>query len=329
MSLWVLAAIAFSVTLSATPLVIRALSLRHLYDRPNERSMHVSEVPRGGGYACIAGVAAATLAAVVVGKPLPWPVVLGALLIGAVGAVDDRRALSPLPRLAAQAAVGAFLGAAVAGLIGAVLGAVTATVIVNVFNFMDGINGIAALTVAVWGLSAVVVGARYGALPVVMLGAIAGASAIGFLPWNAPTARIFLGDVGSYFLGMLIAGSLIASHETEVPTYLLLAPLLLHIFDVFFTLMRRALRRASLLSAHREHVYQRTLLESGWPHVAVSGIVALLAAVTTFAFAVGAEGSKAWFLVAPFVISLYAAGPSVIRIYRARRSAYRFKEGAS
>jgi UDP-N-acetylmuramyl pentapeptide phosphotransferase/UDP-N-acetylglucosamine-1-phosphate transferase len=145
---------------------------------------------------------------------------------------------------------------------------------VNTVNFMDGINGITAGVIGLWGVVMMLsADGRPAAGALYSLGAIALGAAIGFMPFNAVIPMAFLGDVGSYlFGGMVGAGSLLAV-KAGLPILLVMAPMSMYLVDVSWTLARRARRRAPLLSAHREHVYQRLTQVTGLPHSATTAFV--------------------------------------------------------
>lgn len=277
----VLLLVALATTALAAP-AVRVVMLRHgVLDVPNHRSSHVAPVPRGGGWACIVGLVVAAVVAAALGRAVLWPVLAGAVLLGVVGFADDRRGLSPVLRLAAQGGTGLLIGLAIGGPWAAVGGAVLFAGFVNAVNFMDGINGITGLTLAVWGGSVMVAGTSYTVPGLVTLGAITAGGAIGFLPWNLPRARLFLGDVGSYLFGALVAGGILLAWVEAVPPVLVVASMTLYLVDTGSTLVRRALAGEPLLSAHRDHVYQRLVSPGGLPHHVVAVVVAALAAGVT------------------------------------------------
>lgn len=270
MILWLLGGAAFLVTCASAPLVRRRLIRHDILDRPNERSSHQIPTPRGGGIACALGLATAALAATFTSQPVPWHVLGAALVIGIVGFLDDRFQLSPVPRLVAQLLVGAALGAAIGGAIWSLIGMLLVPLIVNVVNFMDGINGITGLTMMLWGGTAIFAGLAYGSSELALLGALTLGTASGFLPWNIPSARLFLGDVGSYLFGALAAGGIILGSANGVPAAILLAPLSVYLLDVGIALVRRVIQRAPLFQAHRDHVYQQLVDQGRLPHIVVA-----------------------------------------------------------
>lgn len=298
-----------AVTLSLSPLVRVALLRHGVLDVPNERSSHAVAVPRGGGIACLGGAMAGLILAEVLGYEVPWLAVVGALLLAGIGYLDDRMQLPPVLRLGAQILGGGIVGLAVGGAGWVLLGALVMPVLVNAVNFMDGINGITSLNIAAWGGVAMLVGSTQGSLMLVAIGAAAAGSALGFLPWNAPKARLFLGDVGSYLFGAMIAIGIVAgAHETS-EAVILVAPLTLYLADTGAALVKRAIRRESLMTAHREHVYQRLVNDAGLSHITVaSGTVVLSLAIT----AAWVPGSILFGIaVTVFVVSAYLVAPAL------------------
>lgn len=274
---WLIGLVSFTVTCTFAP-AIRALLVKHdLLDRPNVRSSHTIPIPRGGGLSCLLGIVAAALAGVVAGTDIPWPVLGAALSLAILGLVDDRFDLPAVPRLAIQILVGALLGTSIGGVAWALIGAAIFPLILNVVNFMDGINGISAITLGLWGITVTGLAVHYGSATLTFLGAATAGAAIGFLPWNAPRARMFLGDAGSYLFGALAAGGIIEGVSTGAPLLLLMAPFSVYLLDATTTLLRRAVRRRPLTQGHRDHIYQRLVDRVGLPHLLVSGWTGLIA----------------------------------------------------
>jgi len=245
-----------------------------LFDVPNERSSHAVPTPRSGGYA----IAFAVLITVLLNPhDLDDSMSLGFahLFVAAavVGFIDDARGLSPSVKFGCLLVLAWWGSARIVENVGGVpfVGevrlpewvAAMATVLClalypHAFNFMDGINGIAGLTAAVTGAAFAVAGVRGGDTTVARWGAVTAGASLGFLPWNFPKARIFMGDAGSLPLGlMLILCAVFAAHSNALPlpaSILLLGPFL---FDVTFTLIRRRREGKPLGAPHKEHLYQR------------------------------------------------------------------------
>lgn len=260
------------VTLVVTPFVADGLRRTGSLDVPNLRSSHSGPVPRGAGIACMTGVAVG----VVVARPelstTLYLVLASIAVLSAVGLVDDLRSLSPMTRLILQAGAGAVVGAPF-GLFWALGAAALFVVVVNCINFMDGINGITSATMLTWGLTLAYLAESTDVALLGTLGLVTAATALGFLPWNAPKARIFLGDVGSYLYGALVGSGTVLAIQSGVPIALTLSPLLVYLFDVGLTLLRRAHRGAPIFTAHREHIYQRLTAELGLSHAQVTAYV--------------------------------------------------------
>lgn len=306
-------------TAGAGPLVRLWLRRRQSFDHPNERSSHLVPTPRGGGLACAVGGVAGAGASRLLGSGATSIWLGASATLGAVGRVDDVAGLPAVFRLGAQLLTGAAAGARIGGLFGSVAGAFTFPSIVNAFNFMDGINGISGGTAAAWG--AIVASDPRLAQSARAQGAIAAGMGLGFLPYNVPTASMFLGDVGSYLLGSGIAVTVLESAFAEGrpdarSAGRTLAPLAPYFADTGITIVRRAIRGDSVTEAHREHAYQKLVHETGWPHWAVSGLVASATA------ACGLSGRSRYgaVAIAPIVV-LYLGFPSLARLSNSRISA--------
>lgn len=277
--------------------IVRWAEARGVIDRPNHRSSHVKETPRGGGLAI---VAITVLAALLAGwhDPAAGARLAGAMVpavaVAVVSWIDDVRSLPSSARFATHLAAAAAATAALQPIPSADLGSfgslgfglaawpLTLLWIVgltNACNFMDGIDGIAGITaVAAGGALAVAAGLLGDGTVAAVATAFAGAVA-GFLWWNWQPARIFMGDVGSAFCGFLIAVLPMAVPPQAVPTAVPVAVLAMwpFIFDTLLTLGRRICRGENILQAHRSHLYQRLVI-AGWSHRSVAALYGLLAA---------------------------------------------------
>ena len=266
----------------ATRALIPVLRRRNVLDRPNERSSHTAPTPRGGGMAPVATVLLAWLALRLTGHVSPpfIGVLPGTVLLAVVSWIDDLRGLSPATRLAAQCiAVAIGLCAlpatdnALQAWLGPVLYFAAAGLLwiwwVNLFNFMDGIDGLAGSEAAAIGgglLVFSVLGSGVDPAMALLAAAILGA-ALGFLLWNWSPARIFLGDVGSVPLGYLTGFLLIGLAARGFWKIAVILPMYF-LADATITLLRRLLRGERVWQAHRRHFYQQAV-RNGLGHAAV------------------------------------------------------------
>ncbi|MBI1774397.1 MAG: glycosyltransferase family 4 protein [Proteobacteria bacterium] len=268
----------------ATGAALGLLRRRAILDVPNHRSSHNVPTPTGGGIGVMLTVLAAWLAYAGLGAERP----LGLAVLAAAAAglallswVDDMRKLPVLQRLAGQAvavAVGLWAlaggGHVFQGLLPPALDlAVTGFLwlwFVNLYNFMDGIDGITGVETTALGLGLALLpalGIALDATPALILAA----AALGFLRWNWHPARIFLGDVGSVPLGYLLGGLLIAAAASGAWAAVLILPLY-YSADSTLTLLARLCRGERIWQAHRQHFYQRAV-RGGWSHARVAGWV--------------------------------------------------------
>jgi Fuc2NAc and GlcNAc transferase len=255
----------------------RSLSWAHgLLDVPNERSSHSATTPRGGG---VAIVVACTLALLLLrwidamGTGLLVALVGGGSGVAVVGFLDDQYRLRAGIRLAVHIVAALWALKCLGGLPpvqighqlvdlgwgGQGLALVGIVWVLNLFNFMDGIDGIAASEAVFIAVSGALLGLVYApASGVAAAGLAVGAASVGFLLWNWPPATIFMGDVGSGYLGYLIAVLALAAtriNPAAVWIWLILGGVFF--VDATVTVVRRALRRERLHQAHRGHAYQR------------------------------------------------------------------------
>jgi Fuc2NAc and GlcNAc transferase len=263
----------FAVAAATVWLVARNAARLGLIDVPNERSSHLSPMPRGGGIGIIAGVAAGLIYLSAVGIPLDrnlGVLLAGAAVLAALGVIDDRRSVPVRYRLLVQLVVAVALVAVVGGVdrlplpppldlpigwVGLPLAVVWLVTVTNFYNFMDGIDGLAGgqgfascagVIIGIWSTGAV------------ELAVVLAAACLGFLLFNSPPARIFLGDSGSYSLGFAIAGLPLLAPEFGRPMamFAVAAGLTLFLLDPLETLVRLARAGRRLGIGHREHSYQ-------------------------------------------------------------------------
>jgi Fuc2NAc and GlcNAc transferase len=261
--------------------VIRWYALtRGLLDVPNERSSHTKVTPRGGGAAVVLSTTVILLGGGALDL-LPWNLVGaltgGGIAIALIGFLDDIRPRSPAVRLVIHVAAALWALYCLGGLApmqvgehtvtwgaaGYVFGVLGIVWTLNLFNFMDGIDGIAASEaafIAIAGAFLAIVSTGGG---VSVAALVFAAACVGFLVWNWPPAKIFMGDVGSGYMGYVIAVLAIAAGRDN-PVGLLVWLILgaLFFIDATITLVRRAARGESVHQAHRSHAYQ--ILSRRW-----------------------------------------------------------------
>ncbi|MDA8230209.1 MAG: glycosyltransferase family 4 protein [Magnetospirillum sp.] len=309
-------------SLAGTRLALGYLRRRRILDRPNERSSHKIPTPRGGGLGVTPAVLlvwAALAAAGGAEARWAWPLIAGALVLMAASWADDRLDLPPGPRFLVQ--IGAVGGAlwlvppaalAFQGILplwaDRVIVALGWLWFVNLYNFMDGIDGITGIETTSLGLGIAVIAAMAGAAANAIPFALAAAgAALGFLVWNWHPARVFLGDVGSVPLGFLLGGLLLhlalagqLAAAVILPAY--------YLADATITLGRRALRREKVWRAHRQHFYQRAV-QGGRRHdqvalAVLAGNLLLIAAATAAAAGHTAGGAAAAVTVLALLLGL-------------------------
>jgi UDP-N-acetylmuramyl pentapeptide phosphotransferase/UDP-N-acetylglucosamine-1-phosphate transferase len=250
--------------------LLRPLLQRYALARPNARSSHVTPTPQGGGIAVLAAAAVTAPLAGLVGAPElgeAFPIVMAAAFcLAAVGMIDDLRPIPVIPRLALQLAIVSFVFATLPSqvrILAAIPISLERTLLVlgllwfiNLVNFMDGLDWMTVaemlpVTVAL-AIFALLGEAPSDILPLAL--ALAGAL-IGFAPFNRPVAQLFLGDVGSLPIGLLVGWCLIELASQHVAAALLLP--LYYLADATITLLRRVTAGERFWDAHRSHFYQR------------------------------------------------------------------------
>lgn len=299
----VILAISFITGWLSTRFAIPLLRDRCL-DIPNERSSHSSPVPRGGGIGLIAGIAAGLLTAKLFGIDMPgWQLLSAAALIGLTGFMDDRGGGLPIAlRLALQTAAAGIVVNGTGGMarvplpapLDVPLGSIAVPAaliwivgITNLYNFLDGIDGFAALQGVIAGLAiAYLDPGGTGAL-----GLAAAAACAGFLILNWHPAKVFMGDTGACTLGLLFAAAALYMNKPAGSALGIVFFLWFFLSDGIFTLICRALRGERVWKAHRSHLYQR-LVRSGLRHGHVVSAVGLLSALVTVVGAIAIRASS-------------------------------------
>jgi UDP-N-acetylmuramyl pentapeptide phosphotransferase/UDP-N-acetylglucosamine-1-phosphate transferase len=301
---------AFVVALLAAQLLLTPAGRRLALDRPNERSLHAHPVPRTGGIAIGAGIVAACALI----QPSVAVTLVAALALAAVSFLDDVAGLPTLARLAAHVAAAAAVLVWQLGYAEPVLFTMFVLAIAwyaNLYNFMDGSDGLAG-GMALFGFGAYAIAAQHAGADVfaTLCGSVAAAAA-GFLVFNFPPARLFMGDVGSVPVGFL-AGSLgvVGWSRGYWPIWFPLLVFAPFVCDASLTLLRRLLRGEKVWRAHREHYYQR-LVRMGFGHRATAaiefGAMAACAAMALYARREPAMAQTAVLAVAVAVLIAIAA----------------------
>ena len=264
-----------------------------LVDHPNQRSSHSIPTPRSGGIGFGLAFLAAALVAMLAGIVDPdggerslFGVFLVLTPIWTIGMIDDARGASRTARYAVQlgSAVvaviwfGSFTGLeAIPGLgdlswLVAIVSVVVITALINFFNFMDGLDGLVGSTAVIQLVTLAIVLDQ-------QLWLLLAAAVVGFLYWNWPPARVFMGDSGSTLIGGAVALALLLADASRSRWLVSLVALPI-VGDAVFTIARRLLAGENIFDAHRSHIYQR-LNGGGWSHLRVTSaysVVTLLIA---------------------------------------------------
>jgi UDP-GlcNAc:undecaprenyl-phosphate GlcNAc-1-phosphate transferase len=279
-----LALSSLAVTLLGTPLVILLARRTGAVDRPGPRRIHAAPVPTLGGLA----IATAVLGVAWAARALPGPAVLldprpllgltlAALPALAVGAVDDLRGTRPWAKLLVQVLSALILvwfgygvplitnplgGSFSSGVFNAPLTVLWVVIVINAINLIDGLDGLASGAVLIASVSLWWVSRSHGDFYVMFLSALMIGATSGFLCFNFPPARVFMGDTGSHFLGLVLAATSLLENRKGTAAVTLLFPLVamgLPIADSVIAFARRALRGTPVWRADSEHIHHRLL----------------------------------------------------------------------
>lgn len=293
------AVVIFVISTVATMLLVRYLNV---LDIPNERSSHARATPRGGGTAIVIAFLIGISLIHLIGDKTPiyttyfLGFLIASFVIAAISLYDDINRCSFKIKLGGQ-----LLAIAIAMLAGIVidkanlpwLGEVQLgwwaypltflwmLGLTNAYNFIDGLDGIAAGTAVIAAIFLSLISFQQGSLFIYLAALTLGAASFGFLVHNLPPARIFMGDVGSTFLGLVFAVmAIIAARYDHSHTSLFVVPLLLFhfIFDTAFTFLRRLFAGEQVFLPHRTHLYQ-LLHRLGYSHGKVTLVYSALAVI--------------------------------------------------
>lgn len=271
------AAIAFAVVVLLTPAVGGMARLLGAVDRPDARRLHPHPIPRLGGLAIFFGILVPALAFLDLSSESRG-VILGAAVATVVGAVDDFRGLTPSIKLGGQVVAASipplfgiwvdhftlpFLGVVdLPTWLGVALSMVFIVAVMNMVNFLDGMDGLAAGVCAIAGVTFAILSLSLGTTDPAILSAIVAGACVGFLRHNFFPARIFMGDSGALCLGFILAAVSIQGLLKTASTVVLLLPLLVlavPIIDTSFVVARRVKHNRPIYAADRSHLHHRFL----------------------------------------------------------------------
>ena len=270
--------------LTAMPLIIKQLQKRNVLDVPNERSSHTAPTPRGGGIGIVGiwtiGIIAGLFLNLVDGDGFIFAALGGVITLAFLGFDDDQKNLSPLLKLIIQGGIAAaavwfsgiplttfdfpFIPEHVLGFSGWIFAWLWLVGFTNIFNFMDGANGLAGSQILFAGVAFSVLGIGINDTQLMFTGALVAGAALGFLKYNFPIAKVFMGDVGSLPAGFLLALMVLRAAEGPAANQVTIATPLLFIwpflYDGAYTLINRIAHGRNPFRPHRSHLYQRVMI---------------------------------------------------------------------
>lgn len=297
---------ALLLTLALMSLFFRVAQGLGLVDRPNQRSSHQLPTVKGGGlvFSSVYLLTVSYLYFFVPGyKSVAAVVLIVCPHVLIIGWLDDRFNLSAKLRLVLHLLLSAFIVGLLAngfdlqmtflflpavGWLNLVFSILFITWFTNLYNFMDGADGMAGATGVVGALGMCFLSYQQGSLPLATVYAVIGFAVLGFLRWNWQPARLFMGESGSYFLGINFATlALIGRFKFDLPLYPTVILFGLFIVDPTYTLVVRVWRRQNPLQAHQHFAFHK-LLKRGWSHGRAATLYALVALCWLFPLAYGA-----------------------------------------
>jgi Fuc2NAc and GlcNAc transferase len=323
--------------------LVRRYSLKHqVLDVPNERSSHTAPTPRGGGLSISLSIliAIAVLAFI---DYLPTKVAIGlgfgGLFVAIIGWLDDRDHIPAIWRATSYLVVGAWflywingvdtivLGTTIfnPGIVGDLLIIIGIAWLINLYNFMDGTDGLAAVQAICTGMMAAVLFWISDSNGLAIISLVVVFASAGFLVWNWPPARIFMGDVSSCLIGFIFSGLAISGHNSADVSLLVWFILLsIFIMDATLTLIKRMINGEKWYAAHKGHAYQR-LIQLGVSHAQLARSVLLINLCLLWPVAYAAyKWQPVSFYLVIFIITLMFILWSFIQLRY-----HRFKEAAS
>jgi UDP-GlcNAc:undecaprenyl-phosphate/decaprenyl-phosphate GlcNAc-1-phosphate transferase len=333
------AAIAFGIVVLLTPAVGGMARLLGAVDRPESRRLNRRPIPRLGGLAIFLGIVVPSLAFLDLSSETRG-VLLGAAVATVVGAVDDFRGLSPPTKLVGQVAAAAippafgvwidhftfpFVGIVdLPAWVGVPLSIFWIVAVMNMVNFLDGLDGLAAGVCAIAGTTFAILALSLGKADPAIISAIVAGACLGFLRHNFFPARIFMGDSGALCLGFILASISIQGLLKTASTVVLLLPLLVlavPIIDTSFVVAKRLKYGQPIYGADRSHLHHRFLnIGFSQRRAAVTmwlWCASLAGAALATRFVPFREGGEwhLWETLAVFGIGLFALAASVYVVY--------------
>lgn len=313
----------------------------NLLDVPNERSSHTNPTPRGGGLIIVLlSLFAYTVYTNFISQIFSWAYFLGAILIASISLLDDLYSISSLWRFLVHSVAAVlvvfflgefqhiyipFWGLIKPGFYGQILIFLWIVWLTNAYNFMDGIDALAGMQAVTAGIGWLMIGKIVGLETTSFYGGVIAFSSLGFLIHNRYPAKIFMGDVGSAFLGYTFAVfPLLSLKETSTDTAILpvVSVLLvwLFMFDTVLTFTRRLIKREKVWQAHRSHIYQRLVL-AGLSQVRVTSIYVLISLTIVILIFINLKINKYW-SASVALITFGSFGLFIFSKYKERRKTF-------
>ena len=282
----ILATFIISIVLSwlLTSQVRKYALAKNLLDIPNVRSSHTVPTPRGGGMAIVIVLVLSGLVSLLLPNAAIHNIIcllLGTLAFSVLGWQDDKHDLPASARFLIQLLIAALSSAwllwnvpawslSSAGVVILLLSTLWITWMANLYNFMDGIDGISAVESIILGVTTSYWFAMSGSISIAIICIAVAGAAVGFLRWNWSPAKIFMGDAGSLALGAFFAIlAIIGATSLDIPFSAFLILYAVYLADSGVTLLTRIFKREKWWQAHRSHFYQRAV-QSGFSHSQVS-----------------------------------------------------------
>ena len=316
-----------ALTILATLITWGMLKFARIQDEPNHRSLHKNAIPKSGGISIVATFFVGMVAIAIfsdnhsIQQQYMLGFVFSSILIAVISFVDDVKEKSAVFKLVTHIIavfVVMYCGIVIEtlsmpweermslGWIGYVISFFWILGLTNAYNFMDGIDGLVASTALIASLFFMIISYHAGSSFVYISSYTIIAGCIGFLVYNAPPAKIFMGDVGSAFLGFVFAAfAIIAARYDDSRTSFLVMPMLLFhfIFDTLFTFFRRLMSGQNALQAHHTHLYQ-LLVRSGYTHLEVTLLLSCMAFLQGLGalWIVNIPGNERLFVFIPFLV---------------------------